>query len=1193
MFLQIFLFELYYRLRRPTTWIYFALLMIVIFLTVAIDGVTFGANNIYKNAPCPIALALVVGSALGMLISSAMFSPTVQRDYETGIYPLYFTTPISKFAYLGGRFAGTFVVTALIFTGLPSGIYLGSIICPPLGWVDAARIGPNHFINYFQPYVMFVLPNIFIAGAIFFTVATLSRKMLFAYLANVILLVAYLIALTQLSNLDHIKTYALLDPFGLMANMDVERYWTTSEQNTMLVPFIGSILYNRVIWTAIGGFIFALCYALFKFETPAGTGKKQKAEKESLSHSDLSKLPKTVTTYTTAGQIGLMLNGAWINFVNTVRELPFIGIVLGGVAFMIFASTNLQAIYDTKIYPVTYALLELTRGSFGLFFLIIITFYSGELVWNERELKLDQMYDTLPVPNWLSFWSKALTLFLINVLLVTVIMVVSILIQLAHAYTHLELLLYIKTLYFIVLPGYLLISIFALFIQTIINNKFAGHFVMVAYYVIFFRILPVAGFEHGLYRLFDIPGGRYSDMNGFGAYIPRLAWYMLYWGAAALILAVFAQLLWPRGTDENLSSRFALLKQNLNGRIATLLLCLTAVFVGTGGWIYYNQDILNKYSTTKGDEKMQADYEKQYRKFLTQPDPKVAGILVKIDLVPEELRYSAVTQITLQNRSVRALDSVFITYPTALTTGDFDNLGKVIYDDKKVGFRIYKLAKALQPYDSITVTWRSSLVEKGFKNGAFNNTISYNGSFVHSDEFVPYFGYNPDNELEAKDKRRKQGMGEQIKPADPETNIGRERSQYFSDADWISYDCVVSTSPSQIAISPGYLQKEWTENGRRYFHYKMDAPILNFYSVLSAEYEVARDTFHGINLEIYYHKGHGYNLKSMMRGMKDALKYAGENFSPYQFRQARIIEFPRYESFAQSFANTVPFSESIGFMADLRDSSEIDYPYYVTAHEIGHQWWAHQVSGSRQKGSLIMTESMAQYTALMVMKHTFGADKMRKFLKYEMDRYLAGRQLDPNGENPLYHVLNQQHIYYQKGSCVMYAMQDYIGEDNFNKAMSAFIKANQFQRAPYANSVDYLDTLSHYTPDSLKYLITDMYKTITLYSNKCDSASWVKTADGKYKVTIHVTAEKFRADSAGKETAIPFADYIDIGVLGPETNGKYSDKQLFLKKFLVKPGKNTFEVIVGEEPVKAGIDIYNKLIDRDTDDNVKAVTKAG
>ena len=173
----------------------------------------------------------------------------------------------------------------------------------------------------------------------------------------------------------------------------------------------------------------------------------------------------------------------------------------------------------------------------------------------------------------------------------------------------------------------------------------------------------------------------------------------------------------------------------------------------------------------------------------------------------------------------------------------------------------------------------------------------------------------------------------------------------------------------------------------------------------------------------------------------------------------------------------------------------------------------------------------------------------------------------------------------------MYAMQDYIGEENFNKAMSAFIKANQFQRAPYANSVDYLDTLSHYTPDSLQYLIKDMYKTITLYSNKCDSATWSKTADGKYKVKIYITAAKMRSDSAGKETAIPFADYIDIGVLGPETNGKYSDKQLYLQKHLIKPGKNTFEVIVSEQPVKAGIDVYNKLIDRDTDDNLASATK--
>lgn len=1193
MFIQVFLFEIRYRLRRPTTWVYFFLLLALLFSTMAINGVVFGGNNIFKNSPLSIALALVVGSAFGMLISSAMFSITIQRDFELGMYPLFFTTPVGKPSYILGRFAGTFVVTALIFTGMPLGIYLGTVISPALGWVDPSRIGPNHFINYLQPYLVFVLPNMFITGSIFFAVATLTRRMLFSYLANVILLVAYLISFTQLSDLEHIKTYALMDPFGLMACLDVLRYWTAVESNSMLVPFKSSVMYNRIIWIGMGFLISAFCYWRFKMQTPLGSGRQKKTDDASIAGIDLSQLPVTTPSYSTGNYFALMLNGAWVNFLNIIRQLPFIGIVLGGIAFMIFASFSLQAQYDTKIYPVTYALLEATGGSFLLFMLIIITFYSGELVWNERELKLDQMYDSLPVPNWLSFWSKALTLFCVLTLLETLIMVVSILIQLAHGYTHLELGLYFKSLYLISLPRYMLISIFALFIQTVISNKYAGHFAMVVYYIVVYMILNRAGYEHNLYHLFQVPGYRYSQMNGYGPYLPRIAWYLFYWGAGALILAIFSQLLWPRGTDESFKSRMALLRQNMSRHVSVVLLCLFIVFIATGGWIYYNSDVLNKYITTKGTEKRQAEYERRYRKFYRHSNLKVSGVKLKIDLVPEELRYSAVSLITLQNRTNQPLDSVIVTVPTNLTTAELENLGKVIYNDSDLGFRIYKLPVPLQPGDSVTATWRSSIALKGFPNGEFNHQISYNGTFLSNDDgrFAPYFGYNADAELEDKEKRREQHLGPQIKPADPETNDGREMSEYFSDADWISYDCVVSTEPDQIAISPGYLQKQWMENGRRYFHYRMDKPILNFYSILSARYEVMRDTFHGINLEIYYHKGHEYNLKSMMNGMKDALTYAGENFSPYQFQQVRIIEFPRYASFAQSFANTVPFSESIGFMGDLRNPQAIDYVYYVTAHEVGHQWWAHQVSGSRQKGSLIMTESMAQYTALMVMKHKFGVDKMRKFLKYELDAYLTGRALDANGENPLYHVLNQGHIYYRKASCVNYAMQDYIGEDNFNHAMSAFIKANQFQKAPYCNSVDYLDTLSHYTPDSLKYLITDMYKTITLYSNRCDSASYVKLPDGKYKVTINVTAEKYRADSAGKETPITFADYIDIGVLGPETKGKYTDKQLYLQKHLVKPGKNTFVVIVSEEPIKAGIDVYNKLIDRDSDDNVVKVTK--
>ena len=56
----------------------------------------------------------------------------------------------------------------------------------------------------------------------------------------------------------------------------------------------------------------------------------------------------------------------------------------------------------------------------------------------------------------------------------------------------------------------------------------------------------------------------------------------------------------------------------------------------------------------------------------------------------------------------------------------------------------------------------------------------------------------------------------------------------------------------------------------------------------------------------------------------------------------------------------------------------MDYPFYITAHEVAHQWWAHQVMGGNVQGSTMMSESLAQYTALMVMKHEYGPAQMKR-----------------------------------------------------------------------------------------------------------------------------------------------------------------------------------------------------------------------
>ena len=88
--------------------------------------------------------------------------------------------------------------------------------------------------------------------------------------------------------------------------------------------------------------------------------------------------------------------------------------------------------------------------------------------------------------------------------------------------------------------------------------------------------------------------------------------------------------------------------------------------------------------------------------------------------------------------------------------------------------------------------------------------------------------------------------------------------------------------------------------------------MLNFYAFNSARYEVKKEKWNNLNLEIYYHKGHEYNLDRMMDALKKSLAYYSENFGEYQHKQARIIEFPKtMGTFAQAFANTMPFLKQL------------------------------------------------------------------------------------------------------------------------------------------------------------------------------------------------------------------------------------------------------------------------------------------
>jgi aminopeptidase N len=318
------------------------------------------------------------------------------------------------------------------------------------------------------------------------------------------------------------------------------------------------------------------------------------------------------------------------------------------------------------------------------------------------------------------------------------------------------------------------------------------------------------------------------------------------------------------------------------------------------------------------------------------------------------------------------------------------------------------------------------------------------------------------------------------------------------------------------------------------------------------------------------------------------------------------MEFPRYRSFAQSFPNTVPFSEGIGFITRVVKPTDVDLTYFVTAHELGHQWWAHQLVGGQVEGSNMMSETLAQYSAYMVMQAKYGKDYMHRVLHHFLDSYLRGRAGEVRRERALALVQREDYVWYYKGGQIMYTLADYIGEDKVDLALHDFLMQYRYVNAknqvdavqstrgaaaedePYPDTRMLVDALRAQTPSELQYLIDDGFNRIVLYDNKAVSATSHKRADGKYSVTLTVQARKVQADGNGAETAMPLADYIDIGVF---TGKKDEERPLVMRREKFTQEHQTFTIVVDEPPTRAGIDPYNKLIDRIADDNMIDVTE--
>ncbi|HRF83027.1 MAG TPA: M1 family aminopeptidase [Pseudoxanthomonas sp.] len=1190
-------FESRLLLRNGVFWIVLLVFALLGFGSMASDDVSFGGGvgNIMRNAPAVVIVLLGTFSVLAVLLTTIFVAGIALRDFEQRTAELFFATPMRKRDYLLGRFGGGFLASLAIMLATALGLWLGSL----MPWLDQARLGPTPWAAYAWGFGVLVIPNLLFLSALLFLLATLTRSMLYSYIGVIGFFVLWTASGFLTQDLDSRWVGALLDPSGTTAIGEHIRYWSSAQYNSQLPELTGLLLGNRALWLAATMLLLFAAFRLFRADREGIVLRRRKAEAVAPAATAAPGLAAAGTTLALPA-VTLRENAAarWTQYRHlaafdlrgALTSAPFLVMLVLGLLMVFTVLKFGSTMFGTELYPVTRRMLSTLEGGMSLFLIIITTFYAGELVWRERSLRVAEATDAYALPDWIPLASKLTALVGLVVAFLLAGALFSAGWQLGHGYTAFEPLLYLKGLALAAIP-FVLMAALAVFLQAVSGNKFIGYLLMIVYLVAR-ATMGMLDLDHLLYRYGSATPIPYSDMNQYGHFVGPHLLLRGYWAAFAVALLAVALLFWPRGTSLALRDRLRQARARLRGPVLATLAGSLLLFAALGGWIFYNTNVLNEYVPGDLAKERAAQYEKDYRQYKDLPQPRIASISTEVDIFPEQRRVDLRGRYRLENRTGQPIAELHVAIDPDIEVRSLEfGPHTVVKADQVQGYTIYRLAEPLAPGAAMDFRFELSSRPEGFPLDGGSTAVVYNGTFFNNYAALPQFGYSERRQLQDRNERRKQGL-----PVLPRMNpiddaAARQNNYLTTTGDRVDFETVVSTSGDQIALAPGYLQREWEQDGRRYFHYKSEAKLLPFFSWLSADWQVAHDHWNDVAIEVYHHPAHAWNVPRMIDSAKKSLDYYSRNFSPYQFRQFRILEFPGYASFAQAFAGTIPYSESIGFIADLRDKEAIDYVFYVTAHEAAHQWWAHQLIGADVQGATMLSESLAQYSALMVMEKEYGPARMRRFLKYELDNYLRSRATERGEELPLALNENQQYIHYNKGSVVFYALRDAIGEDKLNSVLAEFLAQWGGKGPPYPTTRDFLDLLYARTDPQYHGFIRDLFERIVFWNHRVETADVRKREDGKYVVTLKVHAEKVSTDGKGKETQEPIDTLVDIGVFARPPGGKEADeKVLYLQKHRITQADTTLELVVDELPYEAGIDPYNKLIDRDSGDNRKKAT---
>ncbi|MXO04153.1 M1 family aminopeptidase [Flavobacterium sp. HBTb2-11-1] len=1166
--------------NNTRNWTFYATYIIYLILGFLVSAfANFSFSGAYKNSPFTLTYAI------GLLSLMTIFSITLQvaqqflKEYETKFDAILFSTPISKFHFLGSKFITTFIIAISSF-----GMFIiGMIIGHQMSWIPKSAIGPFEILNYFWPYFVIVIPNILLCLSILATLAWLTRSKLFIYVGGLSIYLLYiagsifsnspLFANASPSSAKAMSLAAKIDPFGLAAFLEQTRYWTAIEKNTQLISLSGNFLFNRIVWICISFLLIFVSYKLFSFrKTKTKRVKSIKINtKEAKVFSAL--IPKQQFK-TSKHNWAVFKSNLKMDIYLVLKGIPFflIAILFSGILMVEIADEIDGGIRLAENITNTALMISTIMDRLPFILILVLLFYSSELLNRSENSRFEMLENTAPYSQFIVLISKLTALFMIPLILIGISILIGIGFQITKANAPIEVGLYFSLFYYIGFPLFL-ISILIIAIQTFIKNKYLG--LAISFFVVLLFCTGIGeqlGISHPLLRLGDSFKREYFDLNGFGSYTFPFHVLMLYNFGLALMLLTLTGILWK----PNASIIKTIRRNSFNTIQKTTFVLGSILFIGFGDFLFYKTNIEYPYLTKEDQNNWSEQYEKQFKKYTNLAQPTIIAVKSKVDLFPEENRYEVKGTYELVNNAEKPIDSLllYIDRNSKLISVAIEN-AKNLDDVSRFQHYWYRLEKPLLPQQKMKVSFAFTSAWSPFKGHTAFNSIIENGSFMRISRYFPTFGYQDSNEISSEKERTKR----HLKPQTPLKKL-EEKSKTVND--FIDFDVVVSTSKNQTAIGIGDLIGNWKKDNRNYFHYKSNGKIPFRFAFSSAEYQIQKTNYKGISIEVYFDKRHSRNVTKLIQDLKNTLDYCQNNFGKYPYKTIRYAEVSAFaDGFAAtSYPSTVFMKENFGFYSNLNNRDKEDVINQLTAHELSHEWWGNsQISPEQKEGSWILTETLAQYTELMLYEKEHGLEKALETLKIHLDLYLSSRSYEP--ETPLYKTnYETPHLPYDKGMLIMHQLRILIGEEKVNLALHNFLSHYKYPN-PIPDSEDLLKEIYLVTDSKLQPKLDEMFKKIITYSSKISEVESVKK-NGFYEVSFKADSKKYLENATGVRKQIVNDSTVVIGIY--DENGKLS-----CYTFPIKNNTIEGEIKIKTKPQRIVIDPYLMNIDTFIKDNEKEI----